>query len=194
MSNDLTVLDDFCTALEQTAATELVAAHQLPILKLSRSGQWEYGKESIGVDDASYWAWVPTSMQHGWVSWGDGGREGEIMVPITQKSPPQEDLPQTAGGAWQRQYSVQLSGVKGPDTGELVQYIGTSSGLIDVFGKMTKAIIQQIRGNRPMIPLIKLGTTHYVHKKYGKIYKPDISVVGWVHQEDDPAEALHDFP
>lgn len=184
MSNELAKLDEFATGLEVVASVELNrgAAGGLPILKLSKHGTWEYGREGIEPDSASVWAWNPLSMQHGWVCWGDGAKEGELMGPIQAKLPPAPDP------TWQKQYSVQLLCVAGPDKDEAVLYIGTSSGLLDAFSGMVKGIIRQIRTKEPSVPLVKLGTSHYQHKKYGKIFKPELEVVAWVAPDATPEE------
>lgn len=188
MSNDLAKLDEFATALEVVASVELNrgAAGGLPILKLTKGGAWEYGKEGIEPDEKSVWAWNPLSMRHGWVSWGEGIKEGELMVPITAALP--KDLPPAPGQPWQKQYSVLLQAVAGDDTGEAVLYVGTSSGLLDAFGDMAKAIIGQIRKGPPSVPLVRLGASHYQHKKYGRIYKPELEVVAWVAPDATPDE------
>jgi hypothetical protein len=194
MSNELQILEALEQGLERVTAVELNrSAGGLPILKLTRGGNWEYGKEGIEPDEAAVWAWQPLSMQHGWVSWGDGQKCGEWMAPITAKLMGAEDLPATNGDEWQPQFSVQLQATTGADKGELVLYVGTSSGLKDAFDTMIKAILGKLRAKQPAVPLVTLNTSHYTHKKYGRIYKPEFEIVAWVPQgasEEDIEAAL----
>jgi hypothetical protein len=195
MSNELQILEALEQGLERVTAVELNrgAAGGLPILKLTKGGNWEYGKEGIEPDEATVWAWQPMSMQHGYVSWGDGAKCGEWMAPISVKLMAMEDLPPTNGDAWQIQFATQLQAVTGADKGELVLYVGTSSGLKDAFDTMVKAILTQLRAKLPAVPLVKLSTSHYVHKKYGKIHKPEFEILAWVTpgaSEEDIGKAL----
>lgn len=182
--NEHEKLDSFATSLEVVASADLYrgAVGSLPFLRLAKHGDWEYGRECTAPDPESVWAWNPLSMQHGWVLWGDGIKEGELMGPIQVK------LPAAPDSRWNKQYSVQMLCVAGADKDEAVLYIGTASGLLDVFATMVKDIIRQIRTNEPSVPLVKLRSSHYQHKKYGRIYKPTLEVIRWVSPDATPEE------
>lgn len=152
------------------------------LLRLSKQGDWVYGAENVDMEDDATLAVNPMSMAHGWILWEDGSVAGENMVPITDARP---DNP---GRGWSEQYSLGLKITNGEDAGVELVYKGTSLGLKKAFRKLIDAIDTQLSdGQEDYVPLIELGVDSYRHKQYGKIFTPELSIVGWMTMAGDVA-------
>ncbi len=165
------------------ASTELTTSVGAPFLKLTRAGAWVYGQEGVAVEKGSLWAINPQSLQHGWISWGEGEVLGEKMVPISTPRPAQEDLPPSAE-KWDEQVGVQLCCIKGTDKGQNVIYKTNSLGGKNAFQKYFDALGNQLKEDESkVVAVCELDCSSYQHKKYGEIFTPYINIQHWTDMD-----------
>lgn len=179
----------------------LVNKSATPFLRLGRDGKWIYGAESIEVEDGSLWAANPLGIEHGWVAWNrekdadnSGGPIDEVMVPMNQQLPPKDSL-KDVGHNWDYQMAIPLLCLNGTDKGEEVLYKANSVGGIDALDGLIKAIGLQIDDDESKpVPVIKLGSDSYQHKKYGKTYTPVLNIIDWVPLAEQMPEVADPAP
>tara|TARA_R110002020_G_scaffold170207_3_gene359586 strand:+ start:2739 stop:3332 length:594 start_codon:yes stop_codon:yes gene_type:complete len=161
-------------------------------MKFTKFGTWEFGVDSIEIEDGSQWAINPTSFKHGWIAWGDkshgteGQKLGEVMVSANEPFPPQ---PEPVKGDWHEQFSFQMACVSGEDEGAQVQYGTSSSGGKKFYHSVVNAVCDQIDASvAEVVPVVTLGNDSYTHQTYGKIFNPDYEVVKFVTLDGAAAE------
>lgn len=166
----------------------------------AKDGLWFFGQERIEPQEGSQWAINPFELRHGWIFWPEaGGKPTEITVKITEPFPSESDLPQTnEEGRWAEDYAFQALCLNGEDEGQQVIFKGSSLGFKKAFVHMAGQIAGRAQeGLSDVVPVVELGAGSYNHSKYGKIYTPEMKVVGWktldglaeVEAEDAPDEA-----
>ena len=157
-------------------------------------GEWSYGADDTQPEEDSVWAVNPMGFQHGFISWGSKSRgnagvmTGEYMVPATDPMP-DGDLLAVVNGDWSKAVAVQLRCTNGEDEGIQAVYKTNSSGGRKAYAKLLQALVARIDGGAAKcVPLVKLGVDSYNHKEYGKIYTPEMEVVGWTDMEGMPTD------
>lgn len=188
----------------QTAVADLsqAAAGGTPFLKLDRSGGgWMYGQDDTEVQESSRWAFNPLSLEHGYIFWCDGKVLGEQMVPVSQPKP--GNLPAVLGPdgnpvvrdsqgravGWADQISIQIKCLNGEDAGVEVIYKGTSLGLKQAMHEYTVALFERVQNGDPaLVGVTELKYSHYKHKIYGTVYKPEFKFEQWLTLEGTPGE------
>jgi hypothetical protein len=163
-----------------------------PILRLGRDGAWIYGSDSVEPEVGAEWAINPYSLQHGYICWGDNADLlGEVMVPIGQARPAKSELPNHGEFSWNDQFSCDMACLTGEDEGQQVVYKPSSVGgrrAMSELMKVLSARIGEVGVEGEIVPVVKLETQSYNHKKYGKIYNPILEVVRWISINGDTAE------
>jgi hypothetical protein len=166
------------------------------LLKMSKSGVWNYGVDEVEVEDGSEWAINPATLRHGYICWRDtdsdddvpAGVVGEQMVSIQQEPPAVGEVP-AGGRSWEAQFSVLLQCVSGDDKGTSVLYKTNSNGGRQAFAALIDALGAQLDDDpEHIVPVVQLETSQYKHRKYGKTYKPELEIVRWVSFESSDAE------
>jgi hypothetical protein len=154
------------------------------LLKLDKGlGEWVYGVDSEEVGTQRV-AINPVSFTHGWVVWGDA----EILLEeMTSISNPMPERPEPIAG---NQPAVQLGFMAALEDGTQLIYKTTALGGREFIQELASVIGERIAsGADDCVPLLELSSTHYRHKKFGRIYKPDFTVVGWVGAGEPEEEA-----
>ena len=185
----------------QNVQQTLVSKSATPFLRLGRDGLWIYGAENIQVEDGSLWAANPLQIEHGWVAWdrskgadNSGGPVGEVMVPMNQALPPKDTL-KDVGHDWDYQMAIPMLCLNGTDKGEEVLYKANSVGGIDALDGLIKAIGLQLDADETKpVPVIRLGSGSYQHRKYGKTYTPDLTIIDWVPLAEQMPEVADPAP
>ena len=156
-------------------------------MRLDRGGLFLYGQDNTEVQEGSLWAVNVFSVEHGFISWGEGAVLGEVMVPLAQPLPAVDSLPET-GEKWDKQFTLGMKCLSGDDTGVEVIYKGTSVGYKKMFNKLMQAVQGQLAaGEEDVIPLVTLEVDFYRHKQYGKIYTPQMVIQKFVAPDtEDP--------
>ena len=153
------------------------------LLKLDKGqGEWVYGVDSEEVGNQLV-AINPVSFTHGWVIWGDA----EILLEeMTSISNPMPERPEPVAG---NQPAVQLGFMAALEDGTQLIYKTTALGGREFIQELASAIGERIAsGADDCVPLLELSSTHYRHKKYGRIYKPAFHVERWAGTGEAEAE------
>jgi hypothetical protein len=172
----VTTLSTALRALENDVASAGVA-----ILKMDKTGHWVYGADQTEVEADSTWAINPFSFTHGFIAWGDGEVLGEKMVSVSQPLPELDTAPAGAKRGWETQIGMSLKCLNGEDEGLEARFSTTSVGGKRSIQTLAVAIANQVEKDQTKpVPVITLGSEHYQHKSYGRIYTPIFEIKEWV--------------
>ncbi|MFZ1703664.1 MAG: hypothetical protein WAT79_04925 [Saprospiraceae bacterium] len=193
----LAALGGLKQALTNVKSTLVVAGGDT-LLRLMKDGIWVYGADNVEVETGSRWAINPLSIQHGFSSWSESGKGqneliGEVMVPATMPLPNKAELsnigfPNT-GFPWNQQISFALKCMTGEDTGTELLYKTTSTGGLGMFNKLVGSLLAQLeRDPANPVPVVELASSYYMHKKWGKTYTPEVTIVAWASMDGVESE------
>ena len=201
MSNLPANIANMATALAQSASSAGATGAGELYLKMTKFGEWVYGADQTEIEEGAVIAVNPAQFQHGWIAWGskdrgnDGTNVGEVLVPATQPMPAQEELP-NVNGDWSKCIAVQMRITTGEDEGLQLLWKGNSLGARKAYASLLQAVVARIsEGSGDVVPLVTLGNDSYTHNSYGKIFTPDITIVGWANMDGvtaEPVEAIED--
>ena len=169
-----------------------MASEEGAYLKMDKGGVWMYGSEEIEVEDGSLWAINPATMSTGFAAWDDdgGGKMGEEMASILSDDIVLRNQLPDVGAPWKPQTGMQLKCMDGEDKDVEVLYATTSKGGTKAFKVIVSAITARIQsGKAGVVPVVQLCSDSYKHKKYGKIYTPELKVVDWLGMDALPETA-----
>ena len=151
------------------------------ILKMDRTGHWVFGADQTEVEDGSHWAINPFSFIHGFIAWGDGEVLGEKMASVSDPLPELDAAPPGAKKGWETQVGMSLKCLTGEDAGMEARFTTTSVGGKRAVQELAVAIAAQVdKDQETPVPIVTLGSEHYQHKSYGRIFTPAFSVLEWV--------------
>lgn len=153
-----------------------------PLIRFVKSGDWVFGAENEDLPEGTELAVNPNSFKVGYIAWHKSEIEGERMVSLGQEIS-EDDLPEVkAKDGWQLQVSVELADPKAAKDGSRNEYIfkTSSMGGRDCLLDLTKKLAEELEENKDMIPVVRLGSTSYKHKDYGRVYKPTLELVRWI--------------
>jgi hypothetical protein len=187
-SDNLALADEIAAGLGNVALSISSAGvgGGLPFLSISKQGFWHYGAENIKVEPNATLAIDLRSVRHGYVAWVDG-RSNERMVAANEPLPPVTELP-NLGADWALAISMEMVILNGEDAGVKVLYKNNSlSGRKAVLGLIEKVKRQVKLDPSKPIPIIKLDTDGYDHKKYGEIITPVFTLVGYTDGRSGPS-------
>lgn len=175
-------------------------------MKFSK-GEYFFGTDQIEPEEGSLWAVNPNSFVHGYQAWGDGQLLGEVMVgmreaPVSKSSLEEHtytdpDSKKEVVARWQAIRGFDLVCVEGDDEGTACTIAGTSLGLTKAVSALIAEVMEHLKEDPSTpVPLVKLESNSYKHKKYGKIHTPEFPVVKWADltatevpdDEDEPDE------
>ena len=158
------------------------------LIKMDKTGHWTYGVDQVEIEKDSLWVVNPFSFIHGYVAWGDGELLGEKMVKITQPLPELQEAPAGARKGWEQQIGFSMVCITGADEGVEVRFATASVGGRRAAQKLGSEIATHIMAE-PETPVatIALGTEHYIHDRYGKIFTPVFEIMKWATMDNtDP--------
>jgi hypothetical protein len=126
-------------------------------------------------------------LLRGYVKFGGGKSIEQRLGRVAEgfQMPKREELGDTDKAAWERdangnprdpwalQYYLPLEDV---ETGEVLVFVTSSRGGCSAIGNLCNLFARNAENG---LPIIKLGTSSYRHKTYGRIDIPDFPVVGW---------------
>ena len=162
-------------------------------LRLTKQANWEYGADSVEVEDGAMWTINPKSFEMGYIAWGDSSNVlGESMAPAYDEPIVRSTLPDV-GANWDDQYSIQMACVSGEDKGQQVMFKSTARGARDEIQRVLEALLLKVEGGESdIVAIVKLESSSYKHKKFGKIVTPVLNIVRW--EGMDATEVLEDEP
>jgi hypothetical protein len=182
MSNELVLIKNE-TALSHLAAVA-AKAQEARLLKFVK-GKWEVGDDELPAG-REFVAHVHQLM-HGWVKFTDG-KVAEQRVGIvsdgfalatrdelgdTDQSQWEKDHAGAPRDPWTCQYYLPLEDA---ETGELLTFVTGSQGGNSAIGKLTNQFVRKWRNG---LPLVRLATSWYKHKNFGRVETPELIVTGW---------------
>ena len=151
------------------------------ILKMDKTGHWVYGADQTEVDKETLWAINPYSFVHGYIAWGTGEVLAEKMVSIADPLPELDPAPPGAQAGWQPQVGMSLKCLSGEDKGMEARYAVTSVGGKRSMHALALKIAEQVdKDQTKPVAVVKLGSDHYSHKSYGRVYTPTFDIVEWI--------------
>lgn len=173
-----------------------VASAGVAILKMDKTGHWVYGADQTEVEDDATWAINPFSFTHGFIAWGDGEVLGEKMVSVSQPLPELDTAPAGAKRGWETQIGMSLKCLNGEDEGLEARFSTTSVGGKRSIQALAVAIANQVEKDQAKpVPVVMLGSEHYQHKSYGRIYTPIFDVKEWIAMDGSAdTEVVEDVP
>ncbi len=182
MSTQLATIkpQDLAKSLAAAQSRNAASGGDFQYLKF-RKGDWSYGADDITPEEDSEWAVHPQSFQEGFIAWSeDQELLGEQMKSMLDGAPIlQAELP-NVDGKWNKQISVLMVCVSGSDKGVQAEFKISSSGGLKELGRLIGEIIKQLSEDptKPM-PIVTLASDDYMHKKYKKVYTPEMEIVEW---------------
>ena len=199
--------EDLAASLNRSAVSMPRVGGEYEFLKMDKgNGDWLYGQEETVVEEDSLWAVNPASFEYGYIAWppessANREPEGEVMVSISRPLPNQNTLRTrhddgaTTGAGWQYQQSVVMVCISGEDEGTAVQYKQSSVGANKAFKSLTDAVSSQLqKGSDAIVPIVKMKSDSYKHKKWGRIFNPIFEIVEWRTMDDNSAPAAAEEP
>lgn len=157
------------------------ASTSSPYIKMGKDGRWTFGSDEIEIEADSEWAVNPQSFSTGFSAFDEAGnRVGEEMRLMTEPPVVLSDLPRV-NARWMPQISVQMKCLNGEDEGTEALYCARSRGGLNATTKLLEEVYTRIENSDPLcVPVVQLKTDSYKHKKYGKIYTPELEIVDWI--------------
>jgi hypothetical protein len=184
---NLPAAGDLSAALRNNTAAAAGSGGQV-LLKMDRSGHWVYGADQTEVDREGLWAVNPFSFTHGYIAWGEGEVLSEKMAPITEPLPELEPAPPQAKRGWESQVGMSVKCVHGEDKGVEARYTVTSVGGKKAMHSLAMDVAEQIEMDQAHpVAVVKLGSDHYQHKAYGRVYTPVFDVQKWIGLDGEGA-------
>ena len=156
------------------------------ILKMDKTGHWVYGADQTEVEKDTLWAINPYSFVHGYIAWGTGEVLAEKMVPISDPLPELDLPPPGAQAGWQPQVGMALKCLSGEDKGMEARFATTSVGGKRSMHALALKIAEQVDQDQSKpVAVVKLGSDHYSHKSYGRVYTPLFDIVEFIGMDGD---------
>jgi hypothetical protein len=201
MSNVPAVISSMIATLETAqAVTPASDSGDFQYLKMTKIGEWVYGSGETEVGSDSAFVIDPMSYAQGYVAWYDGELIDEQMaaagappilladLPALPTLPPTKDDPN--GAQWAPQVAFALKGIEGAEDGvQLLYKVSSKGGRGAIAELLSKIIARGKAGEGDVCPIVLLETTHYKHKKYGKIFTPVLTVDEWTDMPEPAAAA-----
>lgn len=170
------------------AVTPVDSGGDFLYLKMNKQGEWVYGAEETEVGKDSFFVVDPNSYAQGFVAWDSdsGTLIDESMAVAGQPPVIISDLPALpAGIKWQAQVAFAMKGVEGAEDGlQLLFKVSSRGGKAAVSTLLGQIVSRGKAGNADLCPIVALESSSYKHKKYGKIFTPDLSVDEWIDLPD----------
>jgi hypothetical protein len=172
------------TALQNLAAVA-ADAQEMRLLKFVK-GEYFSGDDNIPLG-REFVAHV-AQLAHGWVKFTDGKVvEQRVGVAADGFRPAQRDeLGDTDQTKWETDATgkprdpwcqQQYVPLENAETGELVTFVTASQGGKSAIGRL---VTQFVRNCHNGLPVVRLATSSYKHKSFGRVEVPDFPIVRWI--------------
>jgi hypothetical protein len=162
------------------------------------------GKYKIGEDEIAAgreYVVFPMEWTRGWTKWHDGqivagserlGKVAAGFVPCEREELGDTDPSQWEdedSDPWQMQNMLPLEDA---ETGEFVVFVSSSFGGKMAIEKLCNRVARDLNAGRNLgNPTIKLGIAEFSTKKYGKVSRPEFTIISW-ENEDAPLPPIKD--
>jgi hypothetical protein len=176
------------------------------LLKFSRHGTWEAGQDATELPNGTRLVVNMDEILIGWQRWSGGRPDEQRMGKIIDAYRPESrsELPDNDKELWDidergvpqdpwrlTNYVLMMD----PNNGTMYTFSPSSKGGLSAVGRLCQEYGKVFRQKPDEFPVIALESSSYKHEKYGKIFTPELKVVGWgpksVFSDDpmDPATA-----
>jgi hypothetical protein len=182
-------------------------------LSFGKDGMWSFGAENNEIADDDRFVIDIESLATGYVCWTDYSKEellrkkkneklGTKMLLISQGEVDYSTLPDH-GWDWRKQVGFRGRFLNDPYAGKVAVFESSSGGGDDAFSAVTAAIMQKLQSDvasgiaaedLALYPVIRFANTFYMHKTYGKTYKPVFDIVGWANKDGRMADLQLEAP
>jgi hypothetical protein len=184
-------LEKMATGIAESRRSTVLGIGGKPLLGMSKAGAWVFGQNKEPVQEGSTWAVNPLSLGHGYCCWKDEGGAntlaGEIMVSMAEPKPAKPDP--ITGTPYVEQRTFDLRCLTGVDAGTEVKYKTNSYGGLNAVDGILAAMQEHWRIDPAHpCPVLTLASKDYQHKKYGQIFNPVLTIVGWVTMDGSGGE------
>lgn len=171
-------------------------------LSFGKDGLWSFGAENNEITDDDRFLLDVESLATGFVCWTDYSKEellkkkrneklGVRMLTIAQGEVDYGTLPDY-NWPWRRQVGFKGRFMNDPYAGKVAVFESSSGGGDDAFAAVTSAVMAKLQADvasgidgaeLAIYPVVKFSNTFYMHKTYGKTYKPVFDIVGWATKD-----------
>ena len=168
------------------AAANEMGNNFLPIVKMTKVGQWVSGPDEEPLEDHEA-AFAMHTFSHGFVCWKDGDVVDEKMVLVAsgELRPLIDELPdhgpyENDNDGWVGTASIQLRLLK---TDEEFLYRPSSRGGLNALAGLARKYANTRQSQPGVVPIVRLESKSYAHRQFGEIFNPVLRVLDW---KDEP--------
>ena len=181
MTNTLITAPANATSALAHFAAEEIGSMPGQFVKFTK-GDWSSGGAPVNLND-KYRAEL-LGIIRAWEKWLDRRVVERVCVPLGQRLPPRSELGDTEEALWplgldgERRDPWQTSSYVGlvrVRDGERFVFAASSDGARKALGALALAGSKR----RDALPVVRLGTSSYQHRTFGKVLTPRFDVVGW---------------
>lgn len=167
------------------------------LLRLTKQGVWVFGADSEVLKSGTQLIGNPASLSSGYVAWWQSQIEGEVMQPLSMgpvdptklspvnsgSIPPGKKVP--SGKGWENQASIDL--ITKADVPLQLVYKSSSMGGMKTLLTLAGEIAFGLDENPARVyPVIELDVDSYIHKEFGQVFTPVLSIVSWLDAAGEP--------
>ena len=167
------------------------------LLRLTKQGVWVFGADSEVLKSGTQLIGNPASLSSGYVAWWQSQIEGEVMQPLSMgpvdptklspvnsgSIPPGKKVP--SGKGWENQASIDL--ITKADVPLQLVYKSSSMGGMKTLLTLAGEIAYGMDENPARVyPVIELDVDSYIHKEFGQVFTPVLSIVSWLDAAGEP--------
>ena len=173
------------------------------LLRFNKLGEWIAGQEEEEIPEGTELVMGVNTFKVGWIKWEDNRPVDSRMGLLSEGFRPaaREDLGDTdeeqwetddddkPRDPWQRTDQVLL---KDLSDGRVFTFAPSSKSGKSAIGEVAGAYGDRVQDGHEAaeMPIVRLMSSHYKHKKYGKVMVPVFELTGeWVAPSDDDAPA-----
>lgn len=156
------------------------------------TGEWSLGAERLDMTGETLII-NTQSIMHGWQLWVDSKLEEDKMAPFIQDLPIEPEPVETRNRKGQTEtiYAREARSLQGMYEGDLVEFAGTSHGVLSCIDTLLNAIrARSFEDKEFLYPEVKLSCAEPYENKYKKgemVHNPVFEIVGWYNMAGDPA-------
>lgn len=172
------------------------------LLRMTKTGSWVFGADSESIKTGTRLIANPASLSSGYVAWWLSKIEGEHMQPLSMgpvdpnkltevnsgSIPPGKKV--ASGKGWESQASIDL--ITQSDVPLTLIYKTSSMGGMKTLLTLAGEIAFGMSENPARCyPIVEIDVDSYVHKEYGEVFTPMLSIVGWLDAEGKEVKDLN---
>lgn len=169
------------------AAADELGNDFLPILRMTKAGQWVSGPDNDPLEDHEA-AFAMHTFARGFVCWKDGEVVDEKMVvvaggelrPLVGELPDHGPYDNDQDG-WAGTASIQGRFLK---TDEEFLYRPSSRGGLNALAGLAGKYATRRQRQPNVVPIVRLESKSYSHQQFGEIFNPVLRVIDWQDEPD----------